>query len=150
MVEADLSLACRVHQHVCMLPLAGVVETFRPLPVESLAETPPFVLGVSIIRGEPVPVVDAGALVSGKPSEAGRYVTISIGERRVALAVGSVLGVRSFPKSSLHDLPSLIAHDGSGRIAALGALDGALLVFLESARIVPEAVWQAMARERAK
>ena len=43
------------------LPLEHVVETMRPLPVEPLGDAPRFILGLSIVRGEPIPVVDVGA-----------------------------------------------------------------------------------------
>jgi purine-binding chemotaxis protein CheW len=43
------SLVVRVCARLCVVPLAHVVETMRPLPVERIAGTPSFVRGVSII-----------------------------------------------------------------------------------------------------
>jgi purine-binding chemotaxis protein CheW len=61
--ERQSTLLCRVRERLCALPLAHVVETMRPLPIEPLGGMPGFVQGIAIIRGAPVPVVDAGALL---------------------------------------------------------------------------------------
>jgi purine-binding chemotaxis protein CheW len=36
---------------LCALRLESVRETTRPLPIEPIAGTPPFVLGISVMRG---------------------------------------------------------------------------------------------------
>ena len=137
-------LVCGVERRHCALPLEHVVETMRPLPVESLPGTPRFVLGVSIIRGAPVPVVDAAALLGTMAAHPSRFVLVRAGARQVALAVDAVLGVRAIPRESLHDLAPLLRDASAETIAAVGALEAALLLVLESARIIPESVWDAL------
>jgi len=68
--EAGPALVCRVVELVCALPLEAVIETMRPLPIDALGAMPPFVLGVSVIRGAPVVVVDAGLLVGTRSTPA--------------------------------------------------------------------------------
>lgn len=138
-------LLCRIDRRLCALPLEHVVETMRPMPVERLSGTPAFVQGVSIIRGVPVPVVDAAALLGARESQPSRFVTVRAGGRQVALAVDAVLGVRVIPAESIHDLAPLLHDAGSELIAGLGSLDAELLVALQSARIVPGSVWDALA-----
>jgi purine-binding chemotaxis protein CheW len=117
----------------------------RPLPLLTLPSTPPFVLGVSRIRGAAVPVVDVGALLgAAEPAAASRFVTVRAGDRRVALAVEAVLGIRDLPPSSRDDLPPLLGTDQEGVAAAVGALDAELLVVLRTARTMPEPVWRAL------
>jgi purine-binding chemotaxis protein CheW len=124
------------------LPLDHVVETMRPLPIESLPGAPPFVRGVSMLRGVPVPVVDAGALLgTADGAQPTRFVSMRAGPRRVVLAVEEVLGVRDLPAAALQDLPPLLGAAGAGVISAIGALDAAFLLVVEAARIVPEATW---------
>jgi purine-binding chemotaxis protein CheW len=115
----------------------------RPLPVSALAGVPAFVLGLSVIRGSPIPVVDALSLFSGtdERGDSTRFVTITSGDRRVALAVDSVIGVRSLHSVSLGDLPPMFRGANADVVAAIGALDADLLLVLRSARIVPESVW---------
>jgi purine-binding chemotaxis protein CheW len=136
------SLVCRVGARCCALPLDQVVETMRPLPVEALPDAPPFVRGMSMIRGVPVPVVDAGALLQAvDPPPPTRFIAMRVGRRQVALAVGEVLGVRDVPAASLRALPPLLSEAGGGVVAAVGTLDSMFLVVLQSARLVPDATW---------
>jgi purine-binding chemotaxis protein CheW len=113
----------------------------RPLPCEPLAGGPGIVSGVSVIRGDLVPVVEIGRLLGTGPSPAGRYVTIRVGSRRVALAVDSVLGVREIACDTLSGLPPLLGGADSDAIAALAVRDAEFLVILQAARLVPEPVW---------
>jgi purine-binding chemotaxis protein CheW len=135
-------LLCRVHPLVCGVPLPRVIETLRPLPLEPLSSAPGFVCGVSIIRGVPVPVVDAGLLFGGAPARPTRFVTLRTearaDARTVALAVDAVIGVRRLDTTRTGELPPLLTGVGSAALQALGSLDRALLLILESSRLVPE------------
>lgn len=143
-------LACRVGSKVCALGLERVVETMRPLPAEPLARMPEFVSGVALIRGRPTPVIDARKLL-GSPSEdrPERYVSFRIGDatRVAALAVDSVLGVRTIDAAALDELPSLFGAGPSEAVALLGTLDAELLLVLEHARLLPETTWSELERK---
>jgi purine-binding chemotaxis protein CheW len=144
------SLIVAARSRACAIPSAHVVETMRPLPVETLAGLPSFVLGASIVRGEPTPVVHLGRLLGDGDEEAcGRFVSLRIGARRVALAVSRVIGVRDLDGARLDQLPPLFGGEGAGLIDAVGVLDANLLVALRAMRIVPDAVWEALAIRRA-
>src|SRR5205085_1730186 len=93
--ESGQVLLCRMGGRACALRIAQVVETMRPLPVEPVAGAPPFVLGVTLLRGAPAPVIDGGALLGSGRSQPTRFVTLRVGERRAVLAVEAVLGVRT-------------------------------------------------------
>lgn len=139
-------LLVRARSRLCAVPLGHVVETMRPLPVEAAAGAPPFVKGISLIRGIPVPVVDLGALL-GADGDAGttRFVTLRIGDRRVALAVESIVGLREVEPSLMEGLPPLLSQAGAGVVDAIGVLDARLLVVLRAARLLPDEVWRALA-----
>jgi purine-binding chemotaxis protein CheW len=147
-VPADVVLVCRVGGWLCALPIAQVEETMRPLPVEPLAAVPAFVLGLSIIRGVPTPVVDTGALLGARDRpRPSRLVVLRLqdGDRKVALAVEAVLGVRTIPATALDRLPPLLRDASRDVVTAVGALDDAFLVALHAGRLVPESVWDALA-----
>lgn len=138
-------LVCRARALLCALPVARVIETMRPLPVEPLAGAPPFVRGLSIIRGAPVPVVDAGSLLGAGGGERWtRYVALRCGERRVALAVEEVVGVRTLSPEVLGDLPPLLDAAGAEIVSRVGTLDARLLLVLQEARLVPDSVWRSL------
>jgi purine-binding chemotaxis protein CheW len=133
-------LVCRSRGIQIALPLEHVVETMRPLPIEPIGSAPLFVLGLALVRGEPIPVVDAARLIGGTASEATRFVTLRAGARSVALAVDAVLVVRALSRAALNALPSLLSEIDEGVISAVGRLDAELLVVLRSAQIVSDSV----------
>jgi purine-binding chemotaxis protein CheW len=131
------SLLCRIGTRLCALPLSSVVETLRPLPVEPVAGAPDFVLGLSVVRGGPVPIVDAGMLLAGEAGRPCRVVIVKAGTRRVGLAVDAVVGLRQL-ESRLEELPPLLRGESGGRVTAVAALDAELLLVLQAMRLVPE------------
>lgn len=144
------ALLFRVRTRLCALPIAHILETMRPLPVESVASAPDFVLGVSLIRGVPTPVVDAGALIGAtEPADFQRYITLRSGETGVALAVEEVLGVRELPPASLKRLPPLLREASVETLSALGSLDAELLTMLKLARTLTDRVAAGLAEQAA-
>jgi purine-binding chemotaxis protein CheW len=125
------------------IPVEHVVETMRPLSIEPIGNMPNFVRGVSIIRGVPIPVVDLEALLeNGTISTAyGRFVTVNVGERRVAIGVNGIIGVRRLDSAELEQLPPLLQHVDADLIDAIGTYDAQFLVMLRVARIIPDHLW---------
>ena len=119
------------------MPLEHVVETMRPLPIERIAGSPRLVLGLSVIRGSPIPVVDIGALFGEPEADPQRIVTARTGGRLVGLAVEEVIGVRSIEADTLDDLPPLLRDAAGEVVSAIGRLDSELLLFLGATRLLP-------------
>ena len=132
-------LVVRSGGRLAALPVAHVVETMRALPIEPLAGMPPFVLGLSVVRGVPLPVIDARILLGSDPtSPPRRFVTLRIEGRCAVLAVDAVLGVRELGSASLQALPPLL-RDASAEVTSLmGTLDARLLFVLRAGRILSE------------
>jgi purine-binding chemotaxis protein CheW len=140
----DAWLVCRVADRLLAIGLADVVETFRPLPLRAFSGVPGWVLGVSVIRGAVVPVIDMESLLGVRSADlptAGRFVTIRLDGRTVALAVDEVLGVRALETATLHDVPRLLGALDEAALSAMGTLDSGLLLVLGGARLIPDAVW---------
>jgi len=141
----DCYLLCRIGSRIGALAIEHVVETMRPLPVEPLATAPAFVLGLAMVRGVPVPVVDACRILEPSASSSmlspARFVSIKLGERTAALAVDAVLEVRAFAAGVLADIPPLLRGAAADIVASIGALDAKLLLVLEAGRLVPDSVW---------
>lgn len=140
-------LLCRIGERLLAVPLSAVVETMRPLPIATVTGVAPFVLGVSTVRGAVLPVIDAGALLGAGDCPIARFVTISLGERCAALAVGPVIGVATLDAGLLPELPPLLRSADRAMLTALGTLDGDLLMVLDHTHLVPESLWSVLAEQ---
>jgi purine-binding chemotaxis protein CheW len=139
-------LLLQVRTRFCALSLGSLREVMRPLPVSPLPDMPDFVVGVARVRGRPVPVADTGRLIGLPDNPAfSRYVTLATGDDElVALAVESVIGVRSIESSMLSGLPPLLRDASHDVIAALGTLDAELLSLLRVGRSVTDQMLEAL------
>jgi purine-binding chemotaxis protein CheW len=136
------SLVFRVDNHLAAIGLEHVSEVLRPLPVEPLAGVPPYVQGICVLRGRPVPVVDVARLLGlDHEGRSGRFVGVRTGTQTAALAVDTVVGIRDVPLDLLHDLSSVT---NSATCAAVGTVGVEPLLLLSTARVIPESVWEAL------
>jgi purine-binding chemotaxis protein CheW len=126
--------------------LDQVIETMRPLPVEPLAGTPSFVLGLSVLRGAPVPVIDLANLLGATSlTTHARFIAVRAGDRNALLAVESVVGVVALPDRMLESLPPLVGAMSAQALDTIGRLDEGMLFVLKSGHIVPDSVWRSLA-----
>ena len=147
---SDDRLVCRTGAFFCALRLTHVVEIMRLLPTEPIVGAPAFVRGLSVVRGTPTLVVDLAHLLGGRATSPERQVTVKTGMRIVALAVDGVLGVRSIDNAgTAESLPPLLREAASDAVSAIGRLDADLLLFLDTARIVPEALFESLDSQEA-
>jgi purine-binding chemotaxis protein CheW len=112
----------------------------RLLPIAPLAGASPLVLGLCVIRGAPVPVVDTAMLFDDRASRCERLVTIRMGQRTIAFAADVVLGLQAIEPRELSQLPPLLRNVEA--IAALNALDEELVFFLHTARTVSDDIFE--------
>lgn len=142
-------LLCRAGSALAALPVEQVIEIMRALPLEPIAGAPAAVLGLSVIRGAPTPVVDVGRMVGGAATQATRLVTVDVAGRSVALAMTDVIGISAIAAAAFAQLPPLLQNAAEDAVAAVGTLDSELLVFLRASRLVPDDVFALLDAERA-
>jgi len=146
-VTAERFLIARIGGTPCAVPLASVLETLRPLPVETLAGVPSFMAGLAIIRGVPVPVVSGNYLMGGPPNPIGRWLVLRAGSHRVALAVDDVAGILPLRAAEVNAMPPLM-RQGSALVADIGTRDGELLLVLDATRILPDELFEVLEARR--
>jgi len=108
--------------------------------------TPDFLLGLALIRGNPVPVLDCARLVGAARSpRAARFVTLTVGQRQLALAVDGVVGVRQLSAATLAEIAPLLDSSDDGLVQSIATHDAELLLVLRTGHMVPEALWESLA-----
>lgn len=137
----DSALFCRVRRRLCALPTAHVAEVMRPLAVEELPGAPVFVLGLCILRGAPALVVDLAQLFGERRSKPAYFISAGEADRRIALAVDSVLGVRPLPGEAGQAYPSILESAAAGFVSSIRVLGDEALLVLRGSKIVPQAAW---------
>lgn len=137
-------LRCQVQNQTCVLPVEHAGEVMRPLPLLALEGLPTYVLGWSVVRGQPTPVVDLATLL-GLPLAnrvpVGRFITIR-GLRQpmpVALAVTEVLGVHHVAADAWQTMQPLARAMAPHVLSSIRAENGELLMVLDHARLINEA-----------
>jgi purine-binding chemotaxis protein CheW len=115
---------------LCALPLEVVVETIRPLPVQPLAGAGDALLGIAVIRGEAVPVLDTGRLLGGEPRTPTRFITTNTASGPIAFAAGDVVGVHDVEPDETRPLPAMLRP--GNLVTAVGVLGSRPLLFVRS------------------
>jgi purine-binding chemotaxis protein CheW len=139
------ALVFRAGPLLCALRLDEVIETLRPLETQPLAGTPAFVRGISVLRGVPTPVIDVARLLGGESTEVRRFVAVRTERGAVALATGTIIGIRDIDTSETGGHPALLGAWSSRLVAGVGTIGAEPLLLLQSMRAVPDEVWEAAA-----
>lgn len=137
-------LLCRVGTRRCAIPLACVIETMRTAALMPLGDAKGLVAGAAMIHGELVPVVDTGVLLGEPKADPRRLVTISVGERRVAIAVDDVIDVGTMSDDVASGLPPLLRGAADEAVRAIDVRDGEFLLCLEASRLIPDGALDAI------
>lgn len=128
--------------------IAGAVQEIAALSkLGRVPHAPPHLLGLALVRGEPLPVVDLARFLdlaplptaSAEDERPPRVVTVATAGYRVGLAVTRVLGVKSQTLASLTP-PEMVVE---GRVQELALaemdLDGTMVSLLDLDRVLQEA-----------
>lgn len=140
----------RAGGHRCAVPLANVSEVMRILPIKPIAGAAVYVRGISVVRGQSIPVIDLGVLLGNAAADdGGRLIVLRVNERNVAMAVDAIGGLATLSPSMLSEIPPLL-HDACAEfLAGIGVLDGELLMVLQASRIITDKTWSAVASQAA-
>jgi purine-binding chemotaxis protein CheW len=141
----DGSLVFRAGPLLCALRLGEVIETMRPLATHPLAGTPAFVTGICIMRGVPTLVIDVARLLGGAAAEVSRFIAVRTERGPVAFATGDIQGVRPVSIGGAGQHAALLGDAPARLIAAVGTIDAAPVLLVQSMRLVPDEVWAAAA-----
>lgn len=108
----------------------------RPLPVRTASGLASAVLGLSVIRGVPLPVVSLSRLLSQPDAEESRFVVLRVGDRDCALSVGAVHTIAAVDSATWQEMPRLLTRIDSAE--QIRADDQDLMVSLSMGRLIAE------------
>lgn len=138
-----LSLVFRAGPLRCSLPLGEVVETMRPLTIRPLADLPPFVRGVSIMRGVPAPVIDVALLLSGQAAQISRFIAVRCALGTLAFATGDVSGIWAVGPDADSHPARLLTGASAALVDAVATFDAEPLLMLSGGGLVDPKIWAA-------
>jgi chemotaxis signal transduction protein len=145
--SVDAYLLFRAGDQICAISARHVDETMRPMKIVPLDKVPAFVLGLSVIRGTPYPIIDLRKILGRDTHELPkRLIALHVDRaRRVGVLVDEVLGLYPAHLLAFEPLPPIMEAAHAEVTESLATLDGELLRVLGKGRLVPEAVWQNVA-----
>jgi purine-binding chemotaxis protein CheW len=120
------------------LDILRVKEIRGWVPVTSIPQSPPHILGMLNLRGAIVPILDLRLrfqLASAEFSQKTVVIVLSLhtedGQRECGVVVDSVSDVVDLPADSIKPPPALSGHAHSGFIQGLANLDSGMLILLD-------------------
>jgi len=133
-------LLFRMQTVVCAMPISHVSEILRPLPYETFKDLPPFISGVSVIRGTPLPVLNLNYLLGHeeKNSHMQRFIIIRNEDTHLACLVDEVIGIENIEAKTITEAPPLLRNTHADLISAMGVLDQKFLLVLQTLIDLPQ------------
>ncbi len=134
-----------IGSRVCAFRIGEVSLAMRTPVTTALPATPPFVLGVAVVRGSLTVILDGHRLLGENDEPGQRMLVLTSGGRNFGLTVDSISGVAEIEESDPEkELVPLMPHITSEWIERLVKVDASFAAVLAAGRIVPEAVWESL------
>jgi purine-binding chemotaxis protein CheW len=123
--------------------LAGQEYAFRIEQIQEIVildhvtktpQVPPFVEGVSNLRGSIIPIINLRKLfgMEVKPVDADtRTIVVNVGTRTMGCTVDTVSQVMRIPAENVHPAPETVTAGGAGYIAGFARVGGKLVILLD-------------------
>jgi purine-binding chemotaxis protein CheW len=115
------------------VPISGVAEILKPLPITPVPRAPRVVIGVMTVRGRLVTVIDLRRRLGLKEAPLDQKTRILItdtGDERIGLLVDEVMQVHRLAETEI-ETKDVLGGDPEPYIAGIGRPLGALLILLD-------------------
>lgn len=132
-------LTFRLGAELYAVDLRGILEVTRPTAITPVPFSPPWVLGVMMLRGTVVPIFHVGRLldldVEGRIEPAERILLVSRKENPVGLLVDEVREVVAVPDESLGPVPPTVHGPRAEYVTGVARKGQELYVLLNHTRV---------------
>lgn len=132
-------LAFRLGNEEYGIDILKVQEIREFEPTTKLANVPPFILGLSNLRGAIVPIIDLRIKFNlGEPKYDSLTVTIilNIGQRIVGIVVDSVSDVIALPPEQIRPAPAMGTLMETDKLIGLGVLEDRMFILVDIEKLM--------------
>ncbi len=121
-----------------MIPILTVREIMKMPAVTELPQLPPYIKGVTNIRGAIIPIVNLKGLLNtpGDESASDTVIVISAGKVAFGVIVDSITGVIKTDASGIEP-PERFAGNGAEHVEGVAKINGKLVVLLDTGKLLP-------------
>ena len=132
-------LTFRLGDELYAIDLRGILEVTRPTAITPVPFSPPWVLGVMMLRGSVVPIFHVGRMldldVEGRIEPAERILLVARKENPVGLLVDEVREVVAVPDESLGPVPPTVRGPRAEFVNGVARKGSDLFVLLNHTRV---------------
>ncbi len=128
----------KLHTGEYGIPITKVREIINLPEITRIPQSPPYLNGITNLRGSVIPVVDLKKLISVPASEAGgtKVIVIASGRITFGLLVDGITGVISIDEGAVESPENLPQGQGD-QVEGVAKLDGRLIVLLDIKKLIP-------------
>lgn len=120
------------------IPILKVREIIGLPPITKMPQSPPYIEGVTNIRGSIIPIINIKRLAGlDKAEQKGdRVIIVASGKAAYGILVDSITGVINIDESSIEP-PENVINRSSDIIGGIIKIDSRILVLLDTSRLIP-------------
>lgn len=98
--EYEQVVECIVGSETYALPISWVEEIIQPQPVTPIPRAHPAILGLTLVRGKVLPVIDLATVLEGEDRDGkdSRFIVLKIQEEELIFNVHAVNGIQQADK----------------------------------------------------
>ncbi len=121
------------------IPILKVQEIINTPPITKLPQSPPYVEGVTNLRGRIVPILNLKSLInlSSDSGKGKRVIVVSSGKIVFGILVDDISGVITIDESTIDSCDDFL-HKGNEQVKGVAKLQDRLVVLLNTTKLIPQ------------
>ncbi len=137
-VSVEQYIGFKLNSGEYMVPILTVREIIKMPAVTELPQLPPYIKGVTNIRGSIIPIVNLKNLLNapGDESESDTVIVISAGKVAFGVIVDAITGVIKADASGIEP-PERFAGNSAEHVKGVAKINGRLIVLLDTGKLLP-------------
>jgi chemotaxis signal transduction protein/chemotaxis regulatin CheY-phosphate phosphatase CheZ len=128
----------KLHTGEFGIPITKVREIINLPEITRMPQSPPYLNGITNLRGSVIPVVDLKKLINISATQAGgtKVIVIASGRITFGLLVDGITGVISIDEGAI-ETPENLPQGHVDQVEGVAKLDGKLIVLLDIKKLIP-------------